>query len=108
MALRKFIDDDVRRVTEKEIIDEMILPSMSQQWHVYLVRLGTKSSSLVKEIAIALENFEDYERNFDANPNTNKRRNNKDNNRNENWKIRTKVKTCAEPLDVTTNGKIAT
>ena len=77
MALRKFIDDEVRHIIGEEITDEMILPNTPQQWHVDLVRLGTKSSSPTKEIVIALENFEDYERKIDLNPKTNQRRNQK-------------------------------
>ena len=43
---------------------------------------------------------------FDFNPNENHRNNNKDNDRNDSWKTRTKVKTCVEFLDMTTNGNI--
>ena len=57
MTLRNFIDDTVRNVTDEEIIDEMMLPNTPQQWHVVLVRLGTKSSSSMKEIVTVLENF---------------------------------------------------
>ena len=79
-TLRKFINDEVRHIAGKEIIDEMILPNTPQQLHVGLVRLGTKSSSPIKEIAIALQNFEHCERQFDLNPKTNQRRNHKCNN----------------------------
>ena len=92
-TLRKFIDDEVRHVVDKEIIDEMILPTMPQQWHVDLVRLGGKSSSPMKKIVIALENFEDHERKFDLNPKTNQRRNQKhDNNRSDGWENKNKGK----------------
>ena len=84
MTLRKFIDDEVRHVADKEIIDEMILPSTPQQWHTDLVRLGTKLSSPTKEIVVALENFEGCEQKSDLNLKMNQRRNHKDsNNRND-------------------------
>ena len=52
----------------------------------------------MKEIVIALENFECCERNFDANPNTNQRRNNEDGNRNDNCKNKNKgKKMCRVP-----------
>ena len=56
------------RVADEEVIDEMTLLSMPQQWRVGLARLGTKLNSPAKGIVNSLENFEDHERKFDFNP----------------------------------------
>ena len=59
-TLKKFIDDDLRHVSCKEMIEEMILPNTPQQWHMGLARLGTKSNSPAKDVVSAFENFDDY------------------------------------------------
>ena len=87
----------------------MILPSMPQQWHVDLVRLGTKSSSPMKEIVTALENFEDYERKFDLKPNRiNGEVTKVTITKTMTGNLRRKTKRCAECLDTKMSGKITT
>ena len=74
MSLRKFIEGNASHIVDKEIIEEIILPSTPQQWHVDLARLGTKSNSPVKDVVSVLENFEDCEIKFDINPNNDHRK----------------------------------
>ena len=65
MTLRKFMDDEVRHVTDKVIIEDMVLLKFSGQWHIDVVEMANKTSSPIKDSASALENFEDHERKFE-------------------------------------------
>ena len=37
---------------------------MLEQWHMDLVKSGVKENSLIREIASAIENYEDHERKY--------------------------------------------
>ena len=108
IALKKFIDEDKRHDSEKEVIEETILPNLTQQWNVDVVRMGIKSTSPAKDTVSALENFENYERKFDIYENDNHRKPTTTTIATMTGKIRAKVKKCADSMRTIKNGNIST
>ena len=69
----------MRNITDEEIFEEIMLPNVLEQWHVFLVLMGNKTNSTIKEIASILENFEGYESKFDIQKRNGFRKNHEDN-----------------------------
>ena len=110
ITLRKFIDDEAMHVVDKEIIEEIILPNLPEEWHAGFVKNGNKTNSPIKEIVHALENFKEYERTFETQEKNGFRKNitiiimvkpQKT------YKIRNRQKICAESTGTITSGNIA-